>query len=117
MKDAIAALGIPRRAIRAVTDLGATHATVLDHAHVALIAEHADQLATSGAGIGVVLWQLPCGCTRSVRLTTDIRHAGRVDTIPVTPFNEHYCPTPPKDDAVRQHIDAQEAQNHAKERQ
>ncbi|MEU6712977.1 hypothetical protein ABZ897_15965 [Nonomuraea sp. NPDC046802] len=92
IKDAIAALGISRRAIRAVTDLGATNATVFDPAHRALVADHAHQLAISDARIGVVIWRYPCGCTSNVRVTTDPRHVGQVHTIPTEPYNEHHCP-------------------------
>lgn len=94
VKDAIAALGIPRRAIRAVTGMNqVTHATVLDPAHVALVAERADELA--GPWLGVVIKRFPCGCLSSVRVTTDPRHVGRVDTIPVTSASEHHCENSP----------------------
>ncbi|MEU4231125.1 hypothetical protein AB0F17_43110 [Nonomuraea sp. NPDC026600] len=90
MKDTVAVLGIPRRAIHAVTDLGDTHATVLDPTHRNLIADHAHQLATPR--YGVIIWRYPCGCPSKVRVTTDRRHTGRVHTIATTPYNEHHCP-------------------------
>ncbi|MEU4513125.1 hypothetical protein AB0G05_26825 [Nonomuraea wenchangensis] len=79
MKDSIAALGIPRRAIRAVTDMSMTNATVFDPAHIALIAQHADQLATPGQG--VVLKRASCGCIWSVLVTTRLQMVGRVHTL------------------------------------
>jgi hypothetical protein len=78
-KDAIAALGIPRRAIRAVTDMGMTNATVLDPAHIALIAQHADELTSPW--LGVVLKRAGCGCIWSVLVTTRHQMVNRVTTL------------------------------------
>ncbi|MFG1977069.1 hypothetical protein ACGFJC_47720 [Nonomuraea fuscirosea] len=91
VKDAVAALGIPRRAIRATTDprLG-THATVLDAAHIALVAERADEIADPW--LGVIVKRFLCGCPWSVRVTTDQRQTGRVHTMFTVPYGEHQCP-------------------------
>ncbi|MET8006245.1 hypothetical protein [Nonomuraea glycinis] len=79
MKDAIAALGIPRRAIRAGTDMGITHATVRDPAHIALIAKHADELTSPW--LGVVLKKAGCGCIWSAFVTTRHQMLNRVTTL------------------------------------
>ncbi|MEV0584066.1 hypothetical protein [Nonomuraea sp. NPDC050310] len=90
IKTLIAELGIPHRAITARSDLGLTSAAVHDRAHVALVAANAADLVRSW--LGVVLWKLPCGCPTRVLVTTDPRHAGRVDELAVDARTEHVCP-------------------------
>lgn len=89
IKDALADLGIPRSAVRAVTNRATTYATMRTDEARKMVDEKADQIA--GPGHGVIIRRHECGCVDWAVITTDLRHVGKVDRTTYPPSTLHRC--------------------------
>lgn len=90
VRDALADLGIPRAAIRACTNRAVTYAIMRTDEARRMVDEKADLIA--GPGHGVIIRRRECGCVDWAVITTDPRHAGKVDRVTYPP-GTHQCDT------------------------
>jgi hypothetical protein len=91
IKDRLAELGIPRRAIVAATGadgVGVGHSFEPEHKNT--IVENADRLAATG-DLGVIITRYPCGCVFKAIVTTDPRHHGKVTQREISNYIGHEC--------------------------
>lgn len=89
IKAALADLGIPRSAVRAVTNGAVTYATACTDAGRRLLDEQAERLV--GPRYGAIIRRHGCGCVVVAIVTTDPRHAGQVDRLTYPPGTIHQC--------------------------